>query len=282
MPATDARSAPDRGAEGRLAGRVALVTGAAAGIGRATVTALAREGASVVIADLDGKSAHRAAEEIRATGRIADSVKMDGAVEADVARAVAFAVERFGGLDVLHNNAAESSRAVMSQDLDVESMEVSVWDQVMAVNLRGVMLGCKHALPVMLARGRGSIINTSSAAALAGDLARPAYGASKAGLNALTEYVATQYGKRGIRCNAIAPGVIETPALARNVSEDQIAVYVSCHLTPRLGRPEDIADAVVFLASDESAFVTGQVLRVDGGLMSHHPTYAQFSTGSGS
>jgi NAD(P)-dependent dehydrogenase (short-subunit alcohol dehydrogenase family) len=108
-----------------------------------------------------------------------------------------------------------------------------------------------------------------------GDLSRAAYGVSKAGLDTLTRYVATQYGKRGIRCNAIAPGVVETPALAANVPAEVIAVYERCHLTPRLGRPEDIAAAVAFLASDDACFITGQVLRVDGGLLAHHPAFAE-------
>ena len=123
------------------------------------------------------------------------------------------------------------------------------------------------------------IVNTSSASGLVGDLARPAYAASKAGVDALTRYVATQYGKRGIRCNAIAPGVIATPALAANVSPEQIAIYEGSTLTPRLGKPEDIANAVVFLASEAGAFITGQILSVDGGLLSHHPTFSEFGSG---
>jgi len=147
-----------------------------------------------------------------------------------------------------------------------------VWQRTFAVNLLGPALGCKHAIPRLLERGGGAIVNTSSAAGKVGDLTRSAYGASKAALESLTRHVATQYGKRGIRCNAIAPGVIATPALAANVPPAQIALYERSHLTPRLGRPEDVAAAVVFLASDDGAFVTGQTLRVDGGLLAHHPT----------
>ena len=143
------------------------------------------------------------------------------------------------------------------------------------------MLGCKHALPHLLARGGGVIVNTSSVSGQVGDVARPAYGVSKAGLESLTRYVATQYGKRGIRCNAIAPGVVATPALAANLPPDEIAVFERSHLTPRLGRPEDIAAAVVFLASDDAAFVNGETLRVDGGLLAHHPTYAELQARAG-
>ena len=188
----------------------------------------------------------------------------------------AHAVEVFGGLDLLHNNAATSDPAVMSRDAAVADLTVEVWDRVLAVNLRGPMLGCKHAIPRLLERGGGAIVNTSSVSGLVGDLSRSAYGVSKAGLDSLTRYVATQYGKQGIRCNAIAPGVIETPALVANVPAEQIAAYERSHLTARLGQPEDVAAAVVFLASDAGAFVTGQTLRVDGGLLAHHPTFAEF------
>lgn len=260
---------------GKLTGRVAIVTGAASGIGRATAVALAREGASVLIADLDGAGAEAAAEEIREDGGAAQPCAADVGSEESVAAMVSAAVDVFGGLDILHNNAAASDPELMGRDLDLAEMDIDVWDRVMAVNLRGPMLGCKHAIPQLLERGGGAIVNTSSASGLVGDLSRAAYGASKAGLDSLTRYVATQYGKRGIRCNAIAPGVIATPALTANVPAEQIAIYERSHLTPRLGRPEDVAAAVVFLASDDGAFITGQTLSVDGGLLVHHPTFAE-------
>ncbi len=262
-------------AEGRLAGRVAIVTGAASGIGRATALALAREGAAVVVADLNAAGAKQVAAEIETAGGRALGQATDVASEASVVAMVAAAVDTFGGLDVLHNNAAASDPAVMGGDGEVTALSLETWERTLAVNLRGPMLGCKHAIPRMLERGGGVIVNTSSASGLTGDLVRTAYGVSKAGLDGLTRYVATQYGKRGIRCNAIAPGVIATPALAANVPPELIAVYERSHLTPRLGTPEDIAVMVVFLASDEAAFVTGQVLSVDGGLLAHHPAVAE-------
>ena len=261
---------------GRLAGRVAVVTGAASGIGRATALRLAQEGAAVVVADLSGAGAAQVAKEIAAAGGRAVGHAADVADEPSVVAMIERAVVEFGGLDILHNNAAASDPALMSRDGDVAALEVEVLDRTLAVNLRGPMLGCKHAIPRMLERGRGAIVNTSSASGLVGDPVRTAYGASKAGLDSLTRYVATQYGKRGIRCNSIAPGVIATPALAANVPPEMIAIYERSHLTPRLGRPEDIAAAVAFLVSDDAAFITGQTLCVDGGLLAHHPAFGEF------
>ena len=257
---------------GKLEGRIAIVTGAASGIGRATALALAAEGAAVLVADVDEGGAVAVAEEIARRGGRASAQRADVAEERSVAAMVAAAVERYGGLDILHNNAAAVDSALMSRDGEITTMEVEVWQRTLAVNLLGPALGCKHAIPRLLERGGGAIVNTSSAAGKVGDLTRSAYGASKAALESLTRHVATQYGKRGIRCNAIAPGVIATPALAAHVPPAQLALYERSHLTPRLGRPEDVAAAVVFLASDDGAFVTGQTLRVDGGLLAHHPT----------
>jgi NAD(P)-dependent dehydrogenase (short-subunit alcohol dehydrogenase family) len=254
---------------------VAIVTGGGSGIGRATALALAREGAAVLVADLSRERAEQVAAETRARGGNARAHAVDVADEASVAAMVAAAVAHFGGLDVLHNNAAATDWSVLGGDGELASLDVGIWEKTLAVNLRGPMLGCKHAIPRLLARGGGAIVNTSSASGLTGDLVRTAYGVSKAGLDGLTRYVATQYGKRGVRCNAIAPGVIETPALRQNVPPEQIALFERHHLTPRLGTPEDVAAAVVFLASDDAAFITGQVISVDGGLLAHHPTLAE-------
>jgi NAD(P)-dependent dehydrogenase (short-subunit alcohol dehydrogenase family) len=259
-----------------LAGRVAIVTGAASGIGRASALALARAGAAVVVADLDAAGAARVAAEIEAQGGRAIGQRTEVSEPDSVEAMVAVAASRFGGLDVLHNNAAASDPAVIGADGELVGLELPIWERTLAVNLRGPMLGCKYAIPRMLERGGGAIVNTSSISGLTGDVARLAYGVSKAGLDSLTRYVATQYGKRGIRCNSIAPGVIATPALAANVPREQIAIYEESHLTPRLGSPEDIAAMVLFLASDAARFVTGQTLCVDGGLLAHHPTYAGF------
>ena len=265
-----------------LEGRVAIVTGGASGIGRATCEALCLAGASVVVSDLNADGAQQVAEGLRSGGGEAIGVETDVGDENSIAAMVDAAVSRFGRLDILHNNAADSDPALMGRDLTVTEMDVTVWDRTMRVNLRGPMLGCKHAIPHMVAGGGGAIVNTSSASGLTGDASRSAYAASKAGLRSLTESVAAQYGKQGVRSNAIAPGVISTPALAANVPADQIEVYAENTLTTRLGRPEDIAAAVVFLASDAAAFITGQVISVDGGLLAHHPTMAELQKRIGS
>ena len=193
-----------------LEGKVAIVTGAASGIGRATAEVLARAGAAVLVADLDGDGADSVAEAIAAGGGEAAGQPVDVSDETAVAAMVAAAVDRFGGLDILHNNAAAIGASSPGADRDIAKLDVDVWDRTMAVNLRGVMLGCKHAIPHLLARGGGAIVNTSSGSSQRGDVTIPAYAVSKGGVDTLTLYVATQYGKQGIRCNAIAPGLILT------------------------------------------------------------------------
>jgi NAD(P)-dependent dehydrogenase (short-subunit alcohol dehydrogenase family) len=259
---------------GRLDGKVAIVTGGAGGIGRTTVHTLAAEGASVVVADLQQSDADEVAKSVGQAGGRAAGFAVDVSDESAVEALVAFAVATFGGLDVLHNNAAAIGAGTAGVDHDIADVAVEVWDRTMAVNLKGVWLGCKHAIPRMLERGGGSIINTSSGSALAGDLTNPAYAISKGGVNTLTLYVATQYGKRGIRCNAISPGLILSHGVERFGGQKYVDMLEEHHLTPRVGQPQDIANAVVYLASDESSFVTGQILGVDGGILSHAPPVA--------
>jgi NAD(P)-dependent dehydrogenase (short-subunit alcohol dehydrogenase family) len=264
---------------GRLAGKVAAVTGGGSGIGRATALTLAREGAAVVIADLDAGRASTVAAEIITAGGRALAQPADVSVEEDVIAMLDAAVSGFGALHVLHNNAAITDPAHQSRDGNVVELDAEVWDRTMAVDLRGAMLGCKHAVPRMIASGGGSIINTSSNAALAGDLTLTAYAAAKGGINTLTLSVATAFGKRGVRCNTVSPAHIASPSLAANVSREVADALLQQCLVARLGTPQDIANAVLFLASDESSFVTGQVIRVDGGALSHLPYVAQLRPG---
>jgi NAD(P)-dependent dehydrogenase (short-subunit alcohol dehydrogenase family) len=258
----------------RLKDKVAIVTGAGSGIGAACALALAAEGAKAIFADINADNAERQAAAARAAGYEASAVAADIGDESSIRRMFEFAIERYGALDVLHNNAADT-RLSSTRDAPVEHMDVSVWDALMRINLRGTMLCCKYAIPHLRARRGGSIINTASGAGHAGMLSHTAYGTSKAGVIMLTKYVATQHGKEGIRCNAVSPGLVVTPATAENYAASGVGeMMLRHHLTPRLGKPEDIANAVVFLASDESAFVTGETLAVDGGALAHQPFYA--------
>jgi NAD(P)-dependent dehydrogenase (short-subunit alcohol dehydrogenase family) len=258
---------------GRLDGKIAIITGAASGIGKATARRVAAEGARTVVADLNADGAKEVADAIAAAGGEAIAVSADMGDNDAVRDLVEAAVTAYGGLDILHNNAA-ATRLAATADLPVSAADPDVWDEMMRVNLRGAMVAIQAAAPHLIARGGGSVINTASGSGLAGDLRNPAYGASKAALVSLTRYVATEYGKQGIRCNAISPGFILIP---EKPGRDAVAATMLRHaLTPRLGTPEDVAALVVFLASDESAFITGQNICVDGGMRAHQPYVADF------
>jgi NAD(P)-dependent dehydrogenase (short-subunit alcohol dehydrogenase family) len=259
-----------------LADRAAIVTGAASGIGAASAAELAARGASVMVADVNEAGARDVAHEISQRGHTAVAASVELADESSIAALIATTLSAFGRIDILHNNAAASGPEVMGRDLDILSMDAAVWDAAFAVNLRAMMLTCKHALPHMIAGGGGVVVNMSSNSALAGDLSRVAYGATKGGVNSLTMYIATMYGKQGIRCNAISPGLVMTPAAERNLTDFDREVFLGSHLTSEMCRPEDIAKVVAFLASDDSAFISGEVIRVDGGMLSHTPVYAQY------
>jgi NAD(P)-dependent dehydrogenase (short-subunit alcohol dehydrogenase family) len=253
----------------RLKGKVAIVTGGGGGIGGATARALAREGASVLVVDVKEDAADAVAAGIRDAGDVAASFRGDLSEEREVEASVAYAVAQFGRLDVLHNNAALTDSDFLSADTAVTDLSLEVWERTLAVNLSSQMLMCKHAVPIMAKQGGGSIINMSSGASLKGDRTRTAYGVSKAGVNALTLYVATSHGKKGIRANTILPGLVITDAVRAHLKDDVVASLSKATLTPSVGQPDDIADVVVFLASDESRYITGQMLAVDGGMSAH-------------
>jgi NAD(P)-dependent dehydrogenase (short-subunit alcohol dehydrogenase family) len=257
-----------------LTGRVAIVFGSATGIGAACARTLAARGAAVILADIAVEAAERTAGQIAASGGQALATRCDVTVEADVALAVDLAETRFGQLNIVHNNAA--AMHLIPKDRPVAEESAEHWDLTMAVNLRGQMLGCKHAVPAMIRSGGGSIINTSSASALAGELTLTAYGVSKAAVIQLTRSVATQYGRKGVRCNAVLPGLVtvERQATADTASSEFRRSLARNHLTPYVGEPQDIANVVAFLASDESRFVTGHLFSVDGGLNAHQGMYA--------
>lgn len=250
---------------GKLEGKVAVVTGAAMGIGRATVILLAREGAKVVVADVDEEQAEQTVELITESDGEARFVRTDVSRPEDVESAIDAAVDGYGKLDVLHNNVGVAMGASV-----VDTTE-ELWSRVLDVNLGGVYRGCKYAIPHMIRNGGGSIVNSSSVQALRGLKGWAAYAASKGGIISLTQQVALEYAPYGIRVNCIAPGTILTPMNSQvfEEAEDPEALketWNRMHPVGRFGKPEEVAEAVLFLAADSSSFITGQTLVVDGGM----------------
>lgn len=260
----------------RLSGAVIVVTGAAGGIGSATVRRLAREGAALVAVDLREDAVRRLAEDVRAeAGAEAIGLGADIAEPDDWDRVVRTTLATFGRLDGLHNNAALVSDAVMAGDGPVGEADLALWADTLRVNVLGTMLGCRAVVPAMLERGGGAIVNTSSIAALLGFERLAAYSASKAAIVALTRSVATAYGKQGIRCNCIAPGTVLTAPTRFLLDDDGQRILEEAHLTPYLGTPEHVAAAVAFLLSDDAAFMTGALVHVDGGFTAHEPAFGR-------
>jgi NAD(P)-dependent dehydrogenase (short-subunit alcohol dehydrogenase family) len=230
----------------------------------------------VTIADINLESAQSVTETIQEGGGIARAVKCDVGIEEDVASAVGAALNSFGRFDVLFNNAALLTAESYEQDIDILTVSTEMWDETMRVTLRGTMLGCRHGVRAMLRSGGGSIINTSSSFSLAAHNRSPAYGVAKSGVNTLTAYVATAFGRQGIRCNAVAPSLIMTPLAYKVLPETVRKIHEDSTATGTLGEPEDVAEVVAFLASDRARYLTGQVIRVDGGTLAHLPTYADW------
>ena len=259
---------------GALSGKAAVVTGGASGIGKAVVARLHNAGAYVCIADINLDLARAVAMELDPSQKRVVAVRCDIGEDDQIRSAVETAVERFGRLDVMHNNAALLDTDVLENDKDIRTIPIDTWDRVMAVTLRGTMLGCRHAVNAMLKSGGGSIINTSTMLSLAADNIVPAYSVSKAGINMLTQWVAAKYGRQGIRCNAVAPSVIRTPLIERAMPAEYVKLHQDAALTPDLGTPDDVAAIVEFLAGDNSRYITGQIIRADGGTTTTVPVYA--------
>jgi NAD(P)-dependent dehydrogenase (short-subunit alcohol dehydrogenase family) len=243
-----------------LVDKVALVTGAGSGIGRAAAVAFGQAGAKVVIADVDVEAGQETADVMQRTGHDTLVVRADVSQSDDVEALVAETIQTFGRLDCAHNNAGIEGELTLLADYSE-----AAWDRVMAVNLKGVWLCLKHEIAWMLTHGGGVIVNTASVAGLIGSPYLPAYAASKHGVIGLTKAAALGYAKAGIRVNAICPGYIDTPMLARNPMLEARAV----ERTPlgRLGTPEEVAGAVVWLCSDAAAFMTGHTMVLDGGMI---------------
>lgn len=252
----------------RLVGKVALITGAASGLGRTAAELFAAEGASVVVADLvDGDDVIDA---IDAAGGEATYVRCDVTDSDSVAAAVEHARDQYGALHVLYNNAG----VMLSDDDGPENTSIETYERTMDINVKGVLLGCRHAIPVMLESGGGSIVNVASFVAHMG-AATPqiAYTASKGAVLAMTREIAVVYARRGIRANALCPGPIMTPLLAKFLSDDAKRQRRLVHVPMgRFGEPHEIAQGAVFLASDESSWMTGQSLVIDGGITAAYVT----------
>ena len=254
----------------RLDGKVALITGAASGIGRETARRFATEGAAVVCADLDGDGAERTATELTEAGGRATGLAADVSSAADAERMVAVAEETYGALHIAFNNAG----IMLGADGDAESTDEGTWDTTMAVNLKGVFLGCKFQIPALRRAGGGSIINTASFVALMG-AATPqiAYTASKGGVLAMTRELAVIHAREGIRVNALCPGPLRTELLMKFLDTDAKKQRRLVHIPMgRFGEAKEMADAALFLASDESSFTTGTEFVVDGGITAAYVT----------
>jgi NAD(P)-dependent dehydrogenase (short-subunit alcohol dehydrogenase family) len=254
----------------RLDGKVALITGAGNGMGRVASTLFAREGARVVVADWSDEGGAETVAAVDAAGGEAAFVKVDVARAEQVEAMVAFTMQRFGSLDVLYNNAG----IFPADDGGVTETPEPTWDRVMEVNLKGVWLGCRYGVPAMLESGGGSIVNVASFVALVGAAtAQIAYTASKGGVLAMTREIAVEYGRRNIRANSLCPGPIATPMLEELMSDPDRRARRLVHIPMgRLGRAEELAKAALFLASDESSFMTGAQLVVDGGITAAYVT----------
>ena len=252
--------------ENRLDGKIALVTGGSSGIGRASALAFGREGATVVVADVDVKGGEETGRMIQAAGATATFVRTDVSKASEVEALVQRAVETYGRLDCAFNNAGIQGHSTPTAECSEDN-----WDRIIAINLTGVWLCMKHELRHMLKQGGGAILNTASNFGLVGSNGMPAYTASKHGVVGLTKSAALEYAKAGIRVNAVCPGPVDTPLfyeLVRHRPEqrDQIVgAILAQEPMGRLGRPEEIAEAVVWLCSDAASFVTGAAVSVDGG-----------------
>ncbi|GGC01273.1 putative short-chain type dehydrogenase/reductase y4lA [Novosphingobium endophyticum] len=255
-----------------LTDKVAIITGGAGGIGSETARLMARRGAKVAVADINLAGAQEVADAI---GEQAIAVELDLGSETSIRDAVAKVVEAFGKIDILHNNAALAGRT-LALDGSIGDMPTEVWDQIFAVNCRGTMLMTRECLPHLIAT-QGSIVNTVSGLGLQGHVRQAAYSATKAAIMQMTRSIATAYGPKGVRCNAVAPGLILTPTTAKDFP-DHWRRNVEAE-TPRgiVGAPEDIAEPVAFLASDAARNITGQTLASDGGVSIHVPGFSSYA-----
>jgi meso-butanediol dehydrogenase / (S,S)-butanediol dehydrogenase / diacetyl reductase len=251
----------------QLPGKVAVITGAASGQGKAAAHLFTQAGARVIVADWNGEGAEETVSEIRGKGGEALAIRTDVSREADIKAMIQSCLDHFGQLDILFNNAgvgfSSTNRFTMASVVDTPEEH---WDAILAINLKGAAMGCKHAIPIMVKQGGGVIVNTSSINGLVALSGADAYTAAKGGLIALTRVLASDWGPKGIRVNCICPGGVDTPMVAAALADPQSAEYLrgNCPLG-RVARPEEIAQVALFLASDAASYVNGAIIPVDGG-----------------
>ena len=246
-----------------LTDKIVIVAGAGSGLGAASARRLAEEGSRIVVGDLNVAGAEAVAAAIRAEGGSAVAVGFDISDDDSVRDLVAAAVKEYGGVDRVHVNAGAMD--MTRYDSDVVDIDLAVWDRTIAVNLRGHMLVTRHSVPEILKRGGGAIVYTSSVAAFTGEAARPAYSATKAGINALMRHVAQRWGRDGIRANAVAPSLIVTDKMRAGAPEGLLEGRLAMTPSTRHGEESDVASMVAYLMSDEGAWINGQVINIDGG-----------------
>lgn len=253
----------------RFEDKIAIVTGAAGGIGEATTRRITSEGGKVVIADYSKERADKLAGELAHSGADVRSIYFSATEVESCKELVDFAMKEYGKVDILINNVGGTN---LKRDLSIEKLDLSYFDEVFHLNLYCMMYLSQQIIPVMEGHGGGNIVNVASIGGITADATGTLYGTSKAGVINLTRYIATQVGKKNIRCNAVAPGLVLTPAALNNLDEKLRNVFLDQCTTPYLGKPEDIAAAIAFLASDDARYVTGQTIVADGGLTIHNPT----------
>ncbi|MBB2911291.1 NAD(P)-dependent dehydrogenase (short-subunit alcohol dehydrogenase family) [Streptosporangium becharense] len=248
-----------------LTGKRIVICGGATGIGAATAVRLAEEGCRVLIGDVNVAGAEETAGRIIAAGGTALAAGFDLSDEASVRTLMDRAVSDLGGVNGLFNVGADLSPGTIGHDGDLSAMDAAVWRRTLEVNLIGYAHSCRAVIPLLLERGGGAIVNTSSNAAFVGEPLRPAYAASKAGVNALTRHVASRWGKKGIRCNGVSPGMVLSETGMTHMSEEFLAAGLVGTRSTRLGRPSDLAAVVAFLLSDDAEWINGQTWSIDGG-----------------